>query len=426
MVAVAAMFQTGCGSSGSPAPAPGNVNVVAGDTNVTVSWDAQPGVEYWVYKAIGSNITPQNCISMQECKTLMGVSSPMVFPGLTNGTTYSFTINGRTGGGKGGPGTSSISATPRLAGGLAGTAWSAGTPLSSGSPLATQNLRGVAYGSVFIAAGDNGALFSSSDGISWTALTHPLPTANLYAASYYGGKYLVVGAGGLILLSTDAITWTQQTSGTTNNLYAISNFGVGGFVATGANGTILTSSDGVSWATRTSNTTNALYGITYGNGRYVAVGAASTTGTLLTSVDGGITWQAVALLPVSDLKGVAYGAPQLAYDSTYTSQNLPAARFVAVGANGTVVKSLDGGATWTSQTLASPTQLNTITFGHQFIAADNVGNLFSSTDGSVWPLAQSSVTPLYAVAPAQYVSGQYGGRYVYSVVGASGVNMLAK
>jgi len=78
-----------------------------------------------------------------------------------------------------------------------------------------------------------------------------------------------VGAGGTILTSTDGTTWTLQTSGTPLNGVT---YGGGKFAAVGNSGTILTSTDGTTWTAQTSGTTNQLNGVTYGNGRFVAVG----------------------------------------------------------------------------------------------------------------------------------------------------------
>jgi hypothetical protein len=112
----------------------------------------------------------------------------------------------------------------------------------------------------------------------------------------------------------------------------------------------------------------------------------------------------------------------------YTYQNLPAATFVAVGTNGTVVTSPDG-VTWTPQNPIRTTSLNAVAYGHQFVAVGNGGNIFTSMDGLTWLPAQNSISSLpnlYAVIPALYVGGQFANQYVYSAVGASGKNMLAR
>ncbi len=447
MVIVATMLLASCGGKGSSAPAPANVKVVAGDASVTISWDMQTGVEYWIWKTAGTTIDIPSCTS--ACTTTGqngGASSPLVITGLTNGTTYAFSINARSNGGPGGPGSPPVIATPRLAGGLDNgiSTW------GSGAALSAQDLHGVAYGvpavntltsrvvnlgssGVFIAAGNNGSLFSgiisSIDGsITWAPSSSIQTSANLNALTFNSGKFLAVGNGGAILLSTDGTTWTPETSGTTNDLYAVSNNGTG-FIAIGANGTLLTSIDGVTWATGNSGTTQTLYGITYGNGMYVAVGAA---GTLITSTNGS-NWQTPQIpSPLPDLKGVAFGFPQLAYVQTpqyaYTSLNLPAATFVAVGSNGTLLTSPDG-VSWTTQNPIPSNSLNAVAYGHQFIAVGDGGSIFTSIDGLTWLPAKNyspSLPNLYSVIPALYAGGQFANQFVYAAVGASGTNMLAQ
>ena len=162
-VIAAFLLLPGCRGSGSSAPPPTNVNVVAGDTSATVTWDMLSGVDYWVFKAAGTDLTPQVCISRPECKIIMKATSPIFISGLTNGITYSFTINGRTDGGPGGSGSPSIQAIPRLA----GATWTPGAANSAG----TNDLRGIAYGRLFVAAGTSSALFTSADGVNWTPHT---------------------------------------------------------------------------------------------------------------------------------------------------------------------------------------------------------------------------------------------------------------
>ena len=446
MVLIATLLLAGCGSKGSSSTAPSNVKVVAGDTSVTLSWDAQPNVEYWIWETAGTFIDIQTCSS--ACITLVKATSPTVITGLTNGTTYAFTVNGRLNGGPGGSGSPSVSATPRLAGGLDSSGTS--TWNSPGASLGTQDLRGIAFGTpaantltsnlvslgssgIFVAAGNNGALFSgivsSIDGtISWAPSNFTSVSANLNALTFNNGRFLAVGNGGAILLSTDGTSWTQEISGTTQDLLAVCNYG-GGFIAIGANGTIITSVDGVIWSNIPLVTTNTLYGITNGNGRYVAVGAA---GTVISSTDG-INWQtSLTSSPLPDLKGVVFGAPQLAYlysiQNGYNISNLPAATFVAVGVNGILLTSLDG-ITWTTQNPLPSTSLNAVTYGHQFIAVGDGNSIFSSIDGITWIPTQNeslSLPNLYAVIPALYINGQFANQYVYAAVGASGTHLLAQ
>lgn len=106
-------------------------------------------------------MTPLSCYGSPQCQIFTNAVSPMVVSNLTNGTLYSFTVNGRIDGGPGGTGSPAVTAIPRLAGGI----WVVGTPIGS------TNINGIAYGTFFVAVGDSGALFTSTDGINWVAPT---------------------------------------------------------------------------------------------------------------------------------------------------------------------------------------------------------------------------------------------------------------
>ena len=127
-----------CGS-GEPAPAPTGLTVSAGESSATLTWDMVSGVEYWVFFA-PTSMAPLDVGSMQSWfglpggNVLLKVTSPYVVQGLTNGTSYSFSINGRISGGPGGSGATPVTATPRIA----GAAWTAATAAGS------HDLRGVA------------------------------------------------------------------------------------------------------------------------------------------------------------------------------------------------------------------------------------------------------------------------------------------
>ena len=398
---LAGLLVAGCGSSGSSADAPGNVVAVAGDGIVTVTWPMASGVDYWLFYANSTSISTSNWTTIPGSKSVIGAASPFVATGLVNGAVYSFTLNGRTNGGPGGPGTPSVSAIPRLAG--TATA-SLPAPWTAGVALGANELRGVTWGTVFVAVGANGAMFSSTDGTTWTALNSGVAT-NLNAAVFRGSVYLAAGDGGAMLYSTDAISWTPRITGTSNKLNAIAtNSGL--FMAVGAKGTILFSGDGITWSpAANSGTTNDLYAVTaFGNSLWIAVG---DKGTLVTSADGS-NWTAVASNTALDLKGVAFGV------STATN----AALFVAVGANGTLITSPDA-ATWTAQTaIGTNTPLSAVTYGTQFIAVGANGSIFTSTDGTTWAGQPSTTNSnLNAIVHAPFS---------YSVVGAAGVNLLAQ
>src|SRR5450759_3843139 len=105
-----------CSNQGKSANAPAALQATEGDTSVVVSFFMDPGVDYWVFYAPSSSLTSTNFNTVPGGKVITNAVSPQVVAGLTNGTTYYFTINGRTNNGPGGPGTALVSATPRIAG----------------------------------------------------------------------------------------------------------------------------------------------------------------------------------------------------------------------------------------------------------------------------------------------------------------------
>jgi len=419
---IAALLSVACG--GDSAPAPTGLTVTPGDTTATVSWNMVDGVEYWLFFG-PSSITPADTTSLHGWiglpggNVLLKVSSPYLVSGLPNGLSYSFSVNGRTGGGPGGPGAAPVSATPRIA----GSNWIAGPT----NPPGSNDLRSMAYGSItttatvdinsvvttttltstYVAAGTGGAMHFSSDSLTWSPINYAT-SSNLNGASYFG-TYKLVGDGGLVLLSSDALTWTAQTTPTTKNLYAIASNYMTLNVAVGAAGTIITSPDGVTWTPASNSATSSdLYAVTYTDynaGTWVAVGAG---GTMVESADG-LTWHSVASGSTADLRGVAY--------ATATSA-AGASTFVAVGAAGTLLSSTDA-VNWTTQVLPGVTALNAVTYGGQFVTVGSGGNIFISTNGLAWTLTAPSATSqtLYAV-----VHGLNG----YSAVGAAGTNLLSK
>ncbi len=198
-----------------------------------------------------------------------------------------------------------------------GVAWS--VPVSQ-SPW---SLRAVAHGTplggLFVAVGDGGTIKTTSDGISWTAVSSGIPLG--LNAIAYGNQRFVAAAGSTILTSPDGITWTKSTPLLANPLVALA-FGGGRFVGVDNSKRALTSLDGASWTNLgTVPGSASVAGIVYGFDTWVAVGAG---GSIHTSVDG-IGWTTRSSGSTQHLGGVAYGKN----------------RFVAVGAGpgGHIVRS---------------------------------------------------------------------------------------
>ena len=283
------------------------------------------------------------------------------------------------------------------------------TPTTAG----TNTLNGVAYCTLeaqptnsttpphfpaaWLAVGNNGTAYISTDGKTWARDTMPAmtpPNPNLNGITAPGTSILrgvAVGDGGTIL-TRDHDIWNSQTSPTTNNLRGVAFAYTSGtstpypqgnplLVAVGDSGTIVTSPNASTWTLLTSTTTKNLNGVTYGgNSQFVAVGAA---GIILPSPDG-VAWNSKTLSPTVNLNGVTYGNSQ----------------FVAVGESGTILTSTDG-ATWTSRISGTNVNLNGVTFCYsQFVAVGDSGTCLTSPDGVTWTSKTMLIpTDLSGVAP---------------------------
>jgi predicted small lipoprotein YifL len=396
LLAWALLMLSACGGKGDSAAPPSDVAAKALDGAVTLTWTATPGVEYWAFYGKAASISPTNWTSIAGSKALVNVTSPLTITGLTNGDTYAFTINGRTSGGPGGAGSTSLAVAPRIAGQI----WTAGSPIATASLNSVTAVgQGLFSAPVVIAVGSGGAVYTSADGITWTVRTSGV-TTDLYgvAVNPVGSRYLAVGAGGVILSSTDfGITWAAATSGSTATLTSAALNSSGTFVVVGAGGVVLSSTDGTTWTSRTSGTTNNLNAVRYLNGGFVAVGDG---GSVLTSADG-VTWNAGLLGGAGSLRAVAYGA----------------GRYVTTGDGNRVYGSTDAAA-WSATTVgAAGTTFYDVVVGSQFVAVGSQGSIFTSTDGLAWTQATSSSTEKFNGVAFQGTG--------YIAVGSAGINSTA-
>ncbi|TMG76249.1 MAG: hypothetical protein E6H75_08640, partial [Betaproteobacteria bacterium] len=125
-----------------PSEAPGNVQVIAGDGQVVVTWDQQPELTYWIFYQPGSSVVP----ATPGVPLIFNAVSPRVVTGLVNATQYAFIMNATMDDSKAGPSSPVMLQTPKLA----GDTW------SSGAALTTANLNGIAFnGSRLVVVGDS-------------------------------------------------------------------------------------------------------------------------------------------------------------------------------------------------------------------------------------------------------------------------------
>jgi uncharacterized delta-60 repeat protein len=147
----------------------------------------------------------------------------------------------------------------------------------------------------FVAAGFGNQIYSATDPAgTWTPVAKPVNRA-IRAATAGNGTYLLVGDNGAIFRSTDGTSWSESNSGTTVQL-AAAGYGAGRFVAAGfdninnlARTVIVRSEDGgQTWQNIPVPYTGSIRAITFADGRFWLVGG---TSTVLSSTDG-LNWTA--------------------------------------------------------------------------------------------------------------------------------------
>src|SRR2546422_8049036 len=67
-----------------PGDAPSNLKVTPGESQVTVSWDQQPGLTYWIFFQAGGTVTA----AAPGVPLIFDAQSPRVVFPLANGTQY--------------------------------------------------------------------------------------------------------------------------------------------------------------------------------------------------------------------------------------------------------------------------------------------------------------------------------------------------
>jgi photosystem II stability/assembly factor-like uncharacterized protein len=293
-----------------------------------------------------------------------------------------------------------------------GVTW---TPISRGP---TNNLNDVSFFDELngMAVGDKIVLRTTDGGENWS-LINGVPEKYYKKITMTGPKTAtIIGDNSLIYRTTDGgDTWVQQT-GIPAYYYGLyfSDNNTGTIV--GSRGVIIRTTDaGKTWISQNSGTTNVLEDVFFvDNKTGTAIGRALTTGsTILKTTDGGAHWfqqtsgsfrSPKAVFFTDSITGWIitsfYGSflrttnggtswfqhdnGDLLQDISFANQNIG----TAVGANGKILNTIDGGETWTPQTsgfgrtLTGISMINTYTA----ITVGNCGCILKTTNGGFIPV----------------------------------------
>ncbi len=212
-----------------------------------------------------------------------------------------------------------------------GTSW---TQQAGGGT--TQQINGMSCpsASACFAVGNGGTILSTTNaGQTWLAQTSGTTSTLSGVSCTSATACTAVGAGGVSVYTADGSTWSAGSGSGTSSLLGVSCAG-GSCTAVGAGGTIVASADGgATWTAQTSGTTASLNAVSCRPGACYATGAVSNGSAVVLRGAGG-SWTAQSSHAPLALNGIAC---------------LDALQCFAGGSTGTVVTTTDGGATWTQQ-----------------------------------------------------------------------------
>ncbi len=176
--------------------------------------------------------------------------------------------------------------------------------------------------------------------------------------------------------STDGVNWTLCPAITGLTLTQITGIATGtgnsslmvatGLVSNGPTNQYLASADGITWVVKTFPSVQSIQDITFGGTNFVAVGTGNqvfftaTPAAALTTAT--LTFTAASMPTTANWTGVAFGN----------------SRFVAVAANSSTAANSANGSTWLQQTLSQNAVWSGVAFGaNKFVAVGGSGSITS-------------------------------------------------
>ncbi|GAC1623425.1 MAG: oxidoreductase [Nevskia sp.] len=246
------------------------------------------------------------------------------------------------------------------------------------------------------AVGVAGSIFETADsGKTWKSVTEaPIP-ASLLAVDWHGKFAIAVGQAGLIMVRVEGAGWKRSNTGDDHRLFSVSVNKFGTAVATGEFGTVLKTTDGgVTWTSIAPKWSSLvkfeggggadphMYSALIDEAGVITIGG--EFGTIMKTADGGKTWTA---LNGPNEKSPSIFAVYLAPPGGGNSY--------AVGQSGHILVSANGGASW--QPSATSTQSNflgvTVSGSGKVVVTGMRVMVISSDSGKTWtPVEEGDTT----------------------------------
>lgn len=252
-----------------------------------------------------------------------------------------------------------------------------------------------------LAVGADGILVESHDsGVTWEKAPKPIADMALLGLSCEAHDPITVGQGGVIFIRKDG-KWNRVDSGTDQRLLSVASNASGLAVAVGGFGTVLLSKDagatwesaGIDWSTITDDGAEPhVYDASISGAGVITI--VGEFGLVLRSEDTGATWRTVN-------KG----------DSSLFSLHFrDDDNGFAVGQEGTILKTVDGGLTWVAQAVKSNANLLDVwsSPAGKVVVTGIRALLRSDDDGATWRSVKDGDIPIawyQAVAAAELPDG---------------------
>jgi hypothetical protein len=168
-------------------------------------------------------------------------------------------------------------------------------------------------GTAFVAVGEDGYLYESSNGTTWTSRTSGFGANDIDSVAYGNALWVAVGQNGTISTSTDRVTWTTRTSNmSTNNINYVAYIN-SSWVAVGAGGGttntggVTYSSNGTTWTrVNQSLTVGATYNSVIFNGTNFIVGGNTSTNNYIYSATLAGSWTAASYAGSTTIEALYY------------------------------------------------------------------------------------------------------------------------
>lgn len=281
-----------------------------------------------------------------------------------------------------------------------------GTNFTQRTNLPISSTQSIVTNSNTFVCTDQRYVYYSSNGLDWTQSNVPLNAITDGVLYFQNNIFFYMGNSGLLYTSSDGISWTARTTGVTFSLSGGVAFGAGLYVINGpAVNQVITSPDLVTWTTRTATSMGSA--IARGSTRFVAQ-AFSLANTLVTSTDG-INWSSTST-------GGALYAP---VSIIWTGSQFVAGGPSVTGGVPSIATSPDG-LTWTDRSSgafsAGLTSVGTIIHNPTQIGITIAGNIIVTSPDAITYTNRTSGNTYSITSGTRFANGSL---YIFVTGGTS-------